>query len=298
MPTFKKNLIADCLIDLQSVDDQNCAETGQVAVTCESFELRINGLLDDRTALSSDPSLQLHADECLSCRQTLQQYEQLALVLGSAQPDASVEQSGNTDLSDARQRQGNRWSGLSTKIFAPLSLVALLALLVVNGQYFNVGTDRDPGPGVAIATADSLSSPEPSLPNAYSPELTIASSEGLPSIEQMTWTRQSSVRQLQGLVDSGTDLLAAGREQAAVIQGLSDVRLDLDLTQLEAQLAALQPVLTYSARIPVLSPMQGTVCFTLGWLKKGKTADQSKLPSMPETGAELGMQSLPPRDLA
>jgi len=84
--------------------------------------------------------------------------------------------------------------------------------------------------------------------------------------------------------------LAAGEEQVAVIRGLSEVRLDLDV--LEDRLQSLQPVLTYSGRIPALSPMQGTVCFTLGWLRQGKSEGQPEM--QPESGseAEVGMRSL------
>ena len=93
----------------------------------------------------------------------------------------------------------------------------------------------------------------------------IASSGVLPSNEDLFWETQGPVGLL---VDSGNDFLAAGREQAEAIQGLADVRLDLDLV--ESRLESLQPVLNYSGRIPALSPMQGTVCFTLGWLRKDK----------------------------
>ena len=82
MRIFKQSLLADCLNDGSSFDDPCCDQADQVVVTCESFETRVNDLLDNRTDLLSDPAVQLHADECLKCRQTLQQYQQLELALG------------------------------------------------------------------------------------------------------------------------------------------------------------------------------------------------------------------------
>jgi len=288
MPTFKKHLITDCLVDPQSADDQECGQADQVTVTCENFESRINDLLDSRVELSTDSSLRGHADGCLTCRQTLGQYEQLALVLSSGRSDVS-------DVSverriGASQRQSKLWQNLPTTIFAPLSVVALLALFFVAGK---PATNVDALPSVAVASVDSKS-----LIEADSPEVAVASSDALPAIEPVSWSSQRSVQQLQGLVASGSELLARKREQVAVIQGLSDVRLDLSLVELEAQLASLQPVLNYSGRIPALSPMQGTLCFTLGWLKKGKATDQPKLDSIPDEGADLGMRSLALRYLA
>ena len=274
MPTFKKNLIADCFVDDHSIDDQNCGQADQVTVSCENFAARINDLLDKRIDLSSVPSLKAHTDGCMSCRQTLQQYEQLTLVLDSARGDAVVQRHA-----DAGQRPRKFWQKLPTTIVAPLTIVAMLAVLVGIGNHFN-GTTNESLPSVAVAP----------VILADSPEVASATASVIPGIEQVSLAGPSSVLQLQGLVDSGSEWLAAGRQQAAVIQGLSDVRLDVDLDQLESRLTALQPMLNYSGRIPALSPMQGTVCFTLGWLKKGKTAEQPKLDSIPNTGADLGMR--------
>ena len=279
MPSFKKNLIADCLIDDQSDGNQNFGQADQVAVSCENFESRINELLDKRVELSRVPSLKAHTDGCMSCRQTLQQYDQLTVMLGSAVGNTIVEH-----CADAGRRPRKFWQKLPTSIAAPLSIVAMLAVLVGIGNHFN-GTTNEALSSVAVAPVILTNSPE-----TESPEVASATTSVIPAIEQVSLAGPSSVLQLQGLVDSGSEWLAAGRQQAAVIQGLSDVRLDLDLDQLEARLTSLQPVLSYSGRIPALSPMQGTVCFTLGWLKKGKTAEQPKLDSIPNTGADLGMR--------
>ena len=96
-----------------------------------------------------------------------------------------------------------------------------------------------------------------------------------------------------GLVDSGSELLAAGEQQVSVIRELSDVK--FDLSGLENQLESLQPVLSLSGRIPALSPMQGTVCFTLAWLKKNR-GDSQQDANEPTT--EVGMQLLLKKNLA
>ena len=184
---------------------------------------------------------------------------------------------GNLGIQDFWHRNSKRWLQLSTT-------VALLGLLVFAGQYFNdrpqvgVGTNGEAVPRVAVA-----------VPNLQTSPAEMESTEGVASlggtaVEQVSWSTHGSVSQL--LVDSGSEWLAVRREQqAAVMQGLSDVRLDYELV--EARLASLQPVLTYSGRIPALSPMQGTVCFTLGWLRKGKVVDQPKLHQVSDTEAEL-----------
>ena len=96
-----------------------------------------------------------------------------------------------------------------------------------------------------------------------------------------------------GLVDSGSELLAAGEQQVSVIRELSDVK--FDLSGLENQLESLQPVLSLSGRIPALSPMQGTVCFTLGWLKKNR-GDSQQDANEPTT--KVGMHLLIKKNLA
>ena len=99
--------------------------------------------------------------------------------------------------------------------------------------------------------------------------------------DDLLWATSSPASHyLKKWVDSGNELLVAGEEQVAVIRGLSNVSLDLE--GLESRLESLQPMLTYSGRIPVLSPMQGTVCFTLGWLKKDKAVDSQ------ESSVEVG----------
>ena len=295
MSTFKKNLVADCLTDFQSVgddqvaDDQNRGQSDDVAVTCESIETRINDLLDERIQLSSDHGLQVHANECLDCQQTLRKYEQLELVLGGERQclgDVGVGRS-DVDLRDARQRRNERWRKLSTTV-VPTTIVALLALVVFAGPYFsglgNVGSDANVGTVASVVVAEAES--QANLPEMESTAVPVSSPSMLAMIEDMSWTPQASVGQL--LVDSGSEWLAGRQEQqAAVIQGLSDVRLDMDLV--EARLTALQPVLNYSGRIPALSPMQGTVCFTLGWLRKDKVADEPK--TVPSGRHQTGFQS-------
>ena len=284
MPSFKKNLIADCLIDDVSADAQVFVLADEDAVTCEGFETRINDLLDDRGDLPSDPALQVHADGCSSCRQTLRQYEQLELLLGGERKglvDAAVERRSDVDV-EIGPRESRRWLQLSTT-------VALLALLVVTGQYVTdhknvgVGTEVEV-PQVAVAASESPTS-SAVLESVESTEVEALSPVALALIEDVSWSQEGSVGQL--LVDSGSEWLAGRREQqAAVIQGLSDVRLDLNLVQ--ARLTSLQPVLTYSGRIPALSPMQGTLCFTLGWLRKGKVADQPKM--LPDERRQTGFE--------
>ena len=290
MSTFKKNLIADCFNDGYSFEDGRGVQADQVAVTCESFETRINDLLDDRINLSSDCGLQNHADECLSCRQTLQKYEQLEFVLGVERK--SSKDVGVACLSDSNvaQQQVNRGLKLSTKVVST-AIVAAMVSFVFAGQYFFIQqTTEEAVTSVAVTSLV----PETNLIEIESGEVAVASQEGLTLIEDVSWAEPDSVGQL--LVNSGSEWLAARREQQdAVIQGFSDVRLELETV--EAQLVSLQPVLNYSGRIPALTPMQGTVCFTLGWLKKDKVDDQPEVQQVPDTETELGMQKQVSREL-
>ena len=292
---FKKNLITDCLTEPHLSDDQTRVQTDQAAVNCDNFESLVNNLLDDRICLSSDRLLQVHSDDCSSCQRILRQYEELELVLGSGR--------GGLDNVDVKRRDAvpsyagqplsKSWFKLPTITFAPIAIVTALVVIVISGQNFNGGASVHSGSSVAVAAAKPANT---SQINSF--EAAVISSRVLAAIEPVAWSQQSSVRQLKGLVSSGGELFAAGREQAAFIHGLSDVRLDLDVV--EARLAALQPMLTYSGRIPVLSQMQGTVCFTLGWLRKDRVADQPNAnpARLPDAEADLGMYSLTLRDLA
>ena len=276
MSAFNKKKVFDCLRDACVVEDQSCRDADEV-VACDGFELRLNNLMDGRVRLSDDRGVQAHADDCLECRGVLQQYQQLELLFGVEGEqrvclrDESVEVSG---LVGSRMglKQGLAWAKL------PLTIVALVALMVIfAGQGFNGSGNGEAAPSVAVAEIDS----QKLLGGEVMSSSEMASSEAV--VSDLFWAAKSPVSHLKGWVDSGSELLAAGEEQAAVIRELSNVRLDLE--GLESRLESLQPMLTYSGRIPALSPMQGTVCFTLGWLKKDKAADlQEPVKSAVEVG--------------
>ena len=276
MSAFNKKKVFDCLRDNCVVDDQSCRDADEV-VTCDGFELRLNNLMDGRVRLLDDPGVQAHADDCLECRQVLQRYQQLEMLFGVQGEqrvclcDEPVEVSGVVG-SRMGLKQGLSWMKL------PLTIVALVALMVIfAGQDFNGAGNGEAARSVAVAEIDS----QKLLRGEVMSSSEVASSDA--AVSDLFWTTESSVSQLKGWVDSGSELLAAGEEQAAVIRELSNVRLDLE--GLESRLESLQPMLTYSGRIPALSPMQGTVCFTLGWLKKDKAADlQESVKSAVEVG--------------
>ena len=282
MSAFNKKKVLDCLRDACVVDDQSCRDADE-AVTCDGFELRLNNLMDDRVRLSDDRGVQAHADDCLECRQVLQRYQQLEMLLG-VQGEQRVwlrdESVGVSGL--ASSRMGLKQGLSRTKL--PLTIVALVALMVIfAGQNFNGTGNGEAARSVAIAEIDS----QKLLGGEVMSSSEVASSETV--VSDLFWTAESPVSHLKGWVDSGSELLAAGEEQAAVIRELSNVRLDLE--GLESRLESLQPMLTYSGRIPALSPMQGTVCFTLGWLKKDKAAD---LQESVKSAVEIGQYQLQP----
>ena len=282
MSAFNKKKVLDCLRDACVVDDQSCRDADE-AVTCDGFELRLNNLMDDRVRLSDDRGVQAHADDCLECRQVLQRYQQLEMLLG-VQGEQRVclrdESVGVSGL--AGSRMGLKQGLSRTKL--PLTIVALVALMVIfAGQNFNGTGNGEAARSVAIAEIDS----QKLLGGEVMSSSEVASSETV--VSDLFWTAESPVSHLKGWVDSGSELLAAGEEQAAVIRELSNVRLDLE--GLESRLESLQPMLTYSGRIPALSPMQGTVCFTLGWLKKDKAAD---LQESVKSAVEIGQYQLQP----
>ena len=282
MSAFNKKKVLDCLRDACVVDDQSCRDADE-AVTCDGFELRLNNLMDDRVRLSDDRGVQAHADDCLECRQVLQRYQQLEMLLG-VQGEQRVclrdESVGVSGL--AGSRMGLKQGLSRTKL--PLTIVALVALMVIfAGQNFNGTGNGEAARSVAIAEIDS----QKLLGGEVMSSSEVGSSETV--VSDLFWTAESPVSHLKGWVDSGSELLAAGEEQAAVIRELSNVRLDLE--GLESRLESLQPMLTYSGRIPALSPMQGTVCFTLGWLKKDKAAD---LQESVKSAVEIGQYQLQP----
>ena len=276
MSAFNKKKVFDCLRDNCVVDDQSCRDADEV-VTCDGFELRLNNLMDGRVRLLDDPGVQAHADDCLECRQVLQRYQQLEMLFGVQGEqrvclcDEPVEVSGVVG-----SRMGLKQGLSRTRL--PLTIVAVVALMVIfAGQNFNGAGNGEAAWSVAVAEIDS----QKLLRGEVMSSSEVASSDA--AVSDLFWTTESSVSQLKGWVDSGSELLAAGEEQAAVIRELSNVRLDLE--GLESRLESLQPMLTYSGRIPALSPMQGTVCFTLGWLKKDKAADlQESVKSAVEVG--------------
>jgi len=272
MPAFNNNQIFDSSADARSGFQPERID--EVGVACDGFELRVNNLLDDRADLSSDRLLQSHASDCVSCQQILQRYQQLELVLGSERKDP-------TDDLLVSRRDADVRPAIPTWPKLPVTALLAVAVLIIGGQYFGGTSNVVFDPSVAVAKVE---------PQVESTDDLGVPAGSLLADADVFWTPQNSVRKLKGLVDSGGDLLAAGEEQVAVIRGLSEVRLDLDV--LEDRLQSLQPVLTYSGRIPALSPMQGTVCFTLGWLRQGKSEGQPEM--QPESGseAEVGMRSL------
>lgn len=274
MPAFNENLITDCLRDSYA-DGQSC--DADQAVACDGFELRVNHLMDNRVGLSSDRALQDHANDCLECQQVLQQYQQLELLFGGEQVRLRGDRVEVAAVSDSRRGFG--WAKLST------TAVAMLGLAMFAGQYFGDAGNGEVVPSVAIADGGSQSIPVSDL---------AVSSVPYDVVVEDLWP-EGPVDHFKGLVvNSGTELLAAGGEQVSVIRELSEVRLDLG--GLESQLESLQPVLSYSGRIPALSSMQGTVCFTLGWLKKDKAAEIQV--ESGEPAVEVGLQQLQLRDLA
>ena len=272
MSAFNKKLVLDCLDDSGVVDGQSLGDVDE-SVTCDDFELRLNNLMDGRVRLSDDRWIQAHAENCLECRQVLQRYQQLELLLGGVQVEERVcLRDDRVEVSEVagsriRFKQGLGWAKLSMAIVAAVALMVVFA-----GHGFNDLGNGEAAMSVAIAEVDSQ--------RPLDGEVVSSSEVAVSDLFEMT---ESPVSQLKGWVDSGSELLAAGEEQAAVIRGLSNVR--LDLRGLEARLESLQPMLTYSGRIPALIPMQGTVCFTLGWLKKDKAADlQESVKSAVEVG--------------
>lgn len=286
MPAFNKNLNFDFLLDADPVDDQHHCDTDE-SVSCKGFELRINNLLDKRARLSSDHSLQEHAEDCSNCWQVLQQYQQLELLLGGERqvPNDADKVCLRDDLTEVtrtvdsllrvNRKRAFGWGNLSLRV------MAMLAGLLFIGLYFNDATDVESVPDVATTKTSQV----------LSAGHLMASLVGNNPNENLPWASNFSVQQLRELIDSGSELLAASEEQVLVIRGLSDVKFDLrDIeSHLESQLESLQPVLSYSGRIPAFSPMQGTVCFTLGWLKKGKTNLQ---PTSSDSMSEVGMNHL------
>ncbi len=273
MSAFNKNLLSDCLRASCTVDE---------AVTCDGFEQRVNHLMDDRVRLSSDAAVQEHADDCSECRQVLQQYQQLELLFGGQQVDGRID-----TTAAASDRSG--WGMQPTLGWAklPLTLAALVALAIFAGQYWG-----DQGSGDSVVSVAAVGNQSQSFPvDASVNELLMTSSEL--AVGDLLWDSEDPLSQLERLVVSGTELLV-GEEKVAVIRDLSNVR--LDLVSLESRLESLQPMLNYSGQIPALSSMQGTVCFTLGWLKRDRGADLQM--EVEKAAVEIGMQQLRLREVA
>ena len=216
MSAFNKKKVFDCLRDNCVVDDQSCRDADEV-VTCDGFELRLNNLMDGRVRLLDDPGVQAHADDCLECRQVLQRYQQLEMLFGVQGEqrvclcDEPVEVSGVVG-----SRMGLKQGLSRTRL--PLTIVAVVALMVIfAGQDFNGAGNGEAARSVAVAEIDS----QKLLGGEVMSSGEVASSDA--AVSDLFWTTESSVSQLKGWVDSGSELLAAGEEQAAVIRELSNV---------------------------------------------------------------------------
>ena len=293
------NLISDCLHGVDSVNDQHQREADEL-VSCQNFELRINNLMDNRASLASDHSLQDHAEGCLSCQQALQQYQQLELLLVGKREN--IDTADKVCLADNRidvaGHIGSRFEENPKAAFgwgnSPLAIIAMLVVLITCGLYFNDAANVEFA--TDVATVEKSQAPTTNhlvTPLASSDANNNTSPTSNNADDTLPWTPEFSVQQLMGLVDSGSELLAAGEQQVSVIRELSDVK--FDLSGLENQLESLQPVLSLSGRIPALTPMQGTVCFTLGWLKTSR-GDSQQDSNEPTT--EVGMQLLLKKNLA
>lgn len=118
-------------------------------IDCESFEDRIQDLMDRRIALDSDRLLCEHSDECMGCKQVLTSFQSLESVLCQAFVDDCL---GDHDLEVASHRDFHNSLSQWTVVGAIAALAALVLVVIV--PMFNPQSN-----GITVADNDNSVAP-------------------------------------------------------------------------------------------------------------------------------------------
>jgi hypothetical protein len=236
---------------------------------CNQAEQRIHQLLDDRTAIKSDPSLMRHAASCAECRQLVADYETVEFGFfntGDVRDETPADHLEPTVNEHPGHSRTHRSLGL---LFAIAASTFLIISTSSNQEYYDRPTNMISRP-VAQAASPSIDS-QPTSSNAASttsPMLTASNanqflttkvnySDG--DVPQTNFVRNLVFAQRKSLYEiaqSTPELVSSVRSSTTPWERISN------------HLDPLNPILIYSSEIPGIRNVQYSVGMTLELLQR------------------------------
>ena len=222
-------------------------------LNCDEFEDRIHQILDDRLTLTGDDLLMDHASYCAKCERLLDAYDCINATLWLLP----------SNISDNLDHQKNCHSGVRHHAIVdrPIPIVAsLAALLVIALTVFPRLSDLHDG-----ASQHAVMSTAPTTQPGFSPSI---AKHGLNSGPAM-------IRQHQTAPDTSPFNPSYSVATSIPTMKLPGVPSWEDIS---GRFEPLEPVLTYSARIPTVHPVYCSLNATIDFLRRSfsKFAQESK----------------------
>lgn len=221
------------------------------SLDCNLFEDRIHQLLDDRQDLAKDALLGIHASKCPPCEELLKTYTSVGdsvKILGDE--IAQILEAQDFDVTHG-------WGAMISRHASKLA--ALAAMLVIALAFFNAFDTHSHSPELAMnGGTPEFDQPELDPPLAASPEPRRKTPDTSP------FSRNFSVANSITLISLPT------------VPSWDDVTSRLD---------PIEPMITYSAEIPGVRPMQGSFNATLEILRKSFSKTESD--SDPDLGYSI-----------
>ena len=215
------------------------------SLNCRSFEDRIHQILDDRLTLTGDDLLMAHAARCAACEHILKDYDSV---------DDSVKLLP-ADLADIlREADANRDSAASPSRRLVV-LASLAAMIVVSLNVFhrlNNQQPTEPASVIRVASAPLLAAVSPKSDNRRK---SLASQPHRPTPDTSPFHKNFSI---------DSSIL---RINFPTVPTWGDISDSLD---------PLEPVLTYSSKIPAVRPVHCSLNATINLLKQSFSKSDQK----------------------
>ena len=219
------------------------------SLNCRSFEDRIHQILDDRLTLTGDDLLMAHAARCADCEQILNDYDSV---------DDSVKLLP-ADLAEIlREADAKRVS----PAFASRRLVvlaSLAAMIVISLNIFHGLNNEPPIQSASVAHVASAPLLAIATLEADNQRLPIATQPQRPTPDTSPFSKNFSVENSILSINLPTTLPA--------VPTWGDISKSLD---------PLEPVLTYSSKIPAVRPVHCSLNATINLLKQSFSKSDQK----------------------
>jgi hypothetical protein len=232
--------------------------TSNGALDCSSFEDRIHQILDDRLTITGDELLMSHAAQCAECEKTLNDYDSVDDSIKLLPEEiAQILSQADAKLSERRHAYPSDTRGLAW-------VTAVAALMFIAFNLLIGPTEPTPSPDLASRSFNEI---------APTPSLAIAT----PSAASQTRKR----------VTLDTSPFSPNFSFAISLPTIPEVP---TWDQIAESLDPLEPVMTYSAKIPAISSVHCSLNATFNLIKKSFTKTPKK--KNPDLGFTLDLNML------